>query len=189
MDSGQATFVLGDETVVVEAGHVVVGPPDVPHGFTNTRDRRAAAHRDPRQSAVHHALARGARRGMGVAAGRASNVASVRPGTEPARSSSAGSYAASSSIRPAASPTAAAWIGIPTVDVNGVWMTPIGRYRMLRRRQSSTAMSTSVDLMSATTFALGGETEPPRRLGGDGRDDLVAAVDRRRRPRPSRRPP
>jgi mannose-6-phosphate isomerase-like protein (cupin superfamily) len=33
---GQATFVLGDETVVVEGGHVVVGPPDVPHGFTNT---------------------------------------------------------------------------------------------------------------------------------------------------------
>lgn len=36
VESGQATFQLGDETVIVEAGHVVVGPPDVPHGFTNT---------------------------------------------------------------------------------------------------------------------------------------------------------
>jgi quercetin dioxygenase-like cupin family protein len=34
--AGQATFQLGDETVVVEEGHVVVGPSDVPHGFTNT---------------------------------------------------------------------------------------------------------------------------------------------------------
>ena len=36
VDEGQATFVLGDEIVVVEGGHVVVGPPNVPHGFTNT---------------------------------------------------------------------------------------------------------------------------------------------------------
>jgi mannose-6-phosphate isomerase-like protein (cupin superfamily) len=36
VESGQATFRLGDETIVVEGGHVVVGPPDVPHGFTNT---------------------------------------------------------------------------------------------------------------------------------------------------------
>jgi mannose-6-phosphate isomerase-like protein (cupin superfamily) len=35
VESGQATFQLGDETVVVESGHIV-GPPDVPHGFTNT---------------------------------------------------------------------------------------------------------------------------------------------------------
>jgi quercetin dioxygenase-like cupin family protein len=34
--SGQATFQLGDASIVVEEGHVVVGPPDVPHGFTNT---------------------------------------------------------------------------------------------------------------------------------------------------------
>jgi mannose-6-phosphate isomerase-like protein (cupin superfamily) len=34
--SGQATFQLGDASVVVDAGHVVVGPSDVPHGFTNT---------------------------------------------------------------------------------------------------------------------------------------------------------
>src|SRR5919109_3645226 len=36
VDSGQATFQLGDETVVVREGHLVVGPPNVPHGFMNT---------------------------------------------------------------------------------------------------------------------------------------------------------
>jgi len=36
VESGQATFQLGDETIVVEGGSVVVGAPDVPHGFTNT---------------------------------------------------------------------------------------------------------------------------------------------------------
>jgi mannose-6-phosphate isomerase-like protein (cupin superfamily) len=36
VESGEATFQLGDETVVVPGGHVVVGPPDVPHGFVNT---------------------------------------------------------------------------------------------------------------------------------------------------------
>ena len=36
VESGIATFRLGDEEVVVSAGHVVVGPPLVPHGFTNT---------------------------------------------------------------------------------------------------------------------------------------------------------
>ena len=36
VESGQATFQLGDETIVVDEGHIVVGPPDVPHGFTNT---------------------------------------------------------------------------------------------------------------------------------------------------------
>jgi mannose-6-phosphate isomerase-like protein (cupin superfamily) len=35
VESGQATFQLGDETIVVGEGHLVVGPPDVPHGFTN----------------------------------------------------------------------------------------------------------------------------------------------------------
>ena len=51
VDEGQATFVLGDETVVVEGGHVVVGPPDVPHGFTNTGEgelRLTAIHGSPR---------------------------------------------------------------------------------------------------------------------------------------------
>ena len=36
VESGEATFRLGEETVVVPEGHVVVGPPNVPHGFTNT---------------------------------------------------------------------------------------------------------------------------------------------------------
>lgn len=36
VESGEATFQLGEETIVVTGGHVVVGPPDVPHGFTNT---------------------------------------------------------------------------------------------------------------------------------------------------------
>jgi mannose-6-phosphate isomerase-like protein (cupin superfamily) len=36
VESGQATFRLGDETLVVEGGHVVVGPPNVPHGFVNS---------------------------------------------------------------------------------------------------------------------------------------------------------
>jgi mannose-6-phosphate isomerase-like protein (cupin superfamily) len=35
VESGRATFRLGDETVVVDEGHVVVGPPDVAHGFVN----------------------------------------------------------------------------------------------------------------------------------------------------------
>ncbi len=36
VESGEATFQLGDETVVVAEGHVVVGPPNVQHGFINT---------------------------------------------------------------------------------------------------------------------------------------------------------
>jgi mannose-6-phosphate isomerase-like protein (cupin superfamily) len=36
VESGEATFRLGDETVIVPEGHVVVGPPDVPHGFVNS---------------------------------------------------------------------------------------------------------------------------------------------------------
>jgi mannose-6-phosphate isomerase-like protein (cupin superfamily) len=36
VESGEATFQLGDDQVVVTQGHVVVGPPNVPHGFTNT---------------------------------------------------------------------------------------------------------------------------------------------------------
>jgi mannose-6-phosphate isomerase-like protein (cupin superfamily) len=36
VESGEATFQLGEERIVVPEGHVVVGPPNVPHGFTNT---------------------------------------------------------------------------------------------------------------------------------------------------------
>ena len=38
VESGQATFRLGDEAVVVDGGHVVVAPSGVAHGFTNTGD-------------------------------------------------------------------------------------------------------------------------------------------------------
>ena len=51
VESGEATFTLGDDTVVVSAGHVVVGPPDIPHGFTNTGAgelRLVAIHGAPR---------------------------------------------------------------------------------------------------------------------------------------------
>jgi len=34
--AGQGTFTVGEQTVVVEAGHVLVIPPETPHGFTNT---------------------------------------------------------------------------------------------------------------------------------------------------------
>ena len=33
---GRATFQIGDESVVVDEGHVVVSPPGEAHGFTNT---------------------------------------------------------------------------------------------------------------------------------------------------------
>jgi mannose-6-phosphate isomerase-like protein (cupin superfamily) len=36
VESGQATFRIGDETVVIDGGHVVVSPPGEAHGFTNT---------------------------------------------------------------------------------------------------------------------------------------------------------
>jgi mannose-6-phosphate isomerase-like protein (cupin superfamily) len=51
VESGEATFRLGDETVTVPAGNVVIGPPDVPHGFTNTGPaelRLVAIHGAPR---------------------------------------------------------------------------------------------------------------------------------------------
>jgi mannose-6-phosphate isomerase-like protein (cupin superfamily) len=36
VESGQATFRIGDDTIVVEGGHVVVSPPGEAHGFINT---------------------------------------------------------------------------------------------------------------------------------------------------------
>ena len=36
VESGEARFQLGDEAMVVRGGEVVVGPANVPHGFTNT---------------------------------------------------------------------------------------------------------------------------------------------------------
>ena len=36
VESGQATFRIGDESIVVEGGNVVVSPPGEAHGFVNT---------------------------------------------------------------------------------------------------------------------------------------------------------
>ena len=36
VESGEARFQLGDDTMVVRGGQIVVGPANVPHGFTNT---------------------------------------------------------------------------------------------------------------------------------------------------------
>ena len=36
VESGQATFRIGDDEIVVEGGHVVVSPAGEAHGFTNT---------------------------------------------------------------------------------------------------------------------------------------------------------
>ena len=38
VESGQATFRIGDDSIVVDGGHVVVSPPGEAHGFTNTGD-------------------------------------------------------------------------------------------------------------------------------------------------------
>jgi mannose-6-phosphate isomerase-like protein (cupin superfamily) len=40
VESGQATFQIGQTTVVVDEGHVVVSPSGEPHGFTNTGSER-----------------------------------------------------------------------------------------------------------------------------------------------------
>lgn len=36
VESGQATFRIGEESIVVESGHVVVSPPGEAHGFVNS---------------------------------------------------------------------------------------------------------------------------------------------------------
>ena len=38
VESGRATFQIGERTVVVEGGNIVVSPPGEAHGFTNTGD-------------------------------------------------------------------------------------------------------------------------------------------------------
>ena len=51
VEPGEATFQLGEERAVVSEGHVVVGPSDVPHGFTNSGAdvlRLVAIHGNPR---------------------------------------------------------------------------------------------------------------------------------------------
>ena len=39
VESGQATFQIGERQLVVEGGHVVVSPPGEARGFTNTGNR------------------------------------------------------------------------------------------------------------------------------------------------------
>lgn len=36
VESGQGTFQLGDDKIVAVGGEIVIGPANVPHGFTNT---------------------------------------------------------------------------------------------------------------------------------------------------------
>jgi mannose-6-phosphate isomerase-like protein (cupin superfamily) len=51
VESGEATFRIGDDTVVVGGGNVVVSPPGEAHGFTNTGSselRLTAIHAAPR---------------------------------------------------------------------------------------------------------------------------------------------
>ena len=36
VESGQATFRIGEDSIVVDAGHVVVSPPGEAHGFVNS---------------------------------------------------------------------------------------------------------------------------------------------------------
>lgn len=49
VESGEATFRIGDDTAVVTAGHVVVSPPGEAHGFTNSGDEEL------RLTAIHAA--------------------------------------------------------------------------------------------------------------------------------------
>lgn len=51
VEDGEATFRIGDETVVLGSGHVVISPPDEAHAFTNTGSgtlRLVAIHGAPR---------------------------------------------------------------------------------------------------------------------------------------------
>ena len=38
VESGQATFQIGERSIVIDGGNVVVSPPGEAHGFTNTGD-------------------------------------------------------------------------------------------------------------------------------------------------------
>jgi quercetin dioxygenase-like cupin family protein len=38
VQTGTAAFTVGDDEVVVSAGHIVVAPPDTPHGFKGAGD-------------------------------------------------------------------------------------------------------------------------------------------------------
>ena len=68
VESGQATFRIGDDEIVVEGGHVVVSPPGEAHGFTNTGSGELRLDRDPRRRALRHRVAGGRRPGLDVEA-------------------------------------------------------------------------------------------------------------------------
>ncbi len=51
IESGRATFQIGEQNIVVDEGHIVVSPPGEAHGFTNTGSgdlRLTAIHSSPR---------------------------------------------------------------------------------------------------------------------------------------------
>ena len=59
VEAGQATFRIGDRTLVIDEGHVVVSPPGEAHGFTNTGRGRAPPRRaSTARAAVRHRMAR-----------------------------------------------------------------------------------------------------------------------------------
>jgi quercetin dioxygenase-like cupin family protein len=57
VESGEATFQLGDDTMVVRGGEVVVGPANVPQRLYQHRDRAAAPDGDPRRGGLRHGVA------------------------------------------------------------------------------------------------------------------------------------
>ena len=66
---GEATFTLGDETLVARGGDFLIAPPGVPHAFKNTGTGRAAHRRHPRQPGVQHRVAVSAARPSAPAVG------------------------------------------------------------------------------------------------------------------------
>ena len=57
VESGQATFQIGDRTIAVDGGHVVVSPPGEAARVHEHRHRRAATDRDPRGRPIRYRVA------------------------------------------------------------------------------------------------------------------------------------
>ena len=57
VEAGQATFRIGDRTLVIDEGHVVVSPPGEAHGFTNTGPGELRLVADPRRRPVRDRMA------------------------------------------------------------------------------------------------------------------------------------
>jgi quercetin dioxygenase-like cupin family protein/heme-degrading monooxygenase HmoA len=57
VQEGSGTFTLGDETLEVGAGELVVVPPGVPHGLQEHGRGRAQADRHPREPFLQHGVA------------------------------------------------------------------------------------------------------------------------------------